>query len=122
MSAQIIEKDGMPEYAIIPYDEYIQLRETAEMAEDVHLFDEAMATPSEVFPSSLIDRLLSDENPIRVWRKYRGLSLTQLAEACGVSIAYISQIENGVRDGARLLQKMIEVLNVSMDQLVKNPD
>jgi hypothetical protein len=41
MNVQIIEKDGQPEWAIIPYAEYERLREDAEMLQDVRAYDEA---------------------------------------------------------------------------------
>lgn len=35
MSIQIIEKNGVPEYAVIPYEEYQRLLEQAEEAQDL---------------------------------------------------------------------------------------
>ena len=35
MSAQIIEREGKPEYAVLPYDEYLKLVELAEDVRDL---------------------------------------------------------------------------------------
>ena len=36
---QIIERDGKPEWAVLPYDLYLQLAEEAEMLEDIRDYD-----------------------------------------------------------------------------------
>jgi hypothetical protein len=45
MNVQILEKDGQPEWAIIPYQEYQQLLELKEELDDIHEFDTALAMP-----------------------------------------------------------------------------
>ena len=39
----------------------------------------------EAIPDAVVGRLLDGENPVRVWREYRGLSLRSLAERAGIS-------------------------------------
>src|SRR3546814_3871263 len=48
----------------------------------------------------MVERLLDGENPVRVWREHRGLTVKALAERAGISAAYLSQIEGGQRDGS----------------------
>ena len=77
------------------------------------------AGDDESFPAELADRLLSGEHPLKVWREYRGLTLAQLGEVCGVSAAALSQIETGKREpSVGLLKKLAEALRVDMDDLV----
>jgi PHD/YefM family antitoxin component YafN of YafNO toxin-antitoxin module len=38
MSVQVIEKNGKPEWAVLPYDEYERLVEEAEMLQDVRAY------------------------------------------------------------------------------------
>ncbi len=38
---QLIIKEGQPEYAVVPYEMYLQLVEDAEMLEDIRDYDEA---------------------------------------------------------------------------------
>ena len=119
MKTQIIEKDGKPEYAILPYDEYEALIEALEDAADTNaVFDE-----TDLVPIELVDRLIAGESPIKVWREHRGLNQTKLAEAVGVSAGYLSQIENSAREGTiELFRKIAAVLQVSIDDLVKSQD
>jgi len=54
-----------------------------------------------------------------VWRDYRGMSAKDLASACGMSAAYLSEIENGRKEGSvTVLKKLAEALNVSLEDLV----
>jgi DNA-binding XRE family transcriptional regulator len=97
MTTQIIEKNGKPEWAVIPFSEYQRLVHKAELAEDNRDFDAAASGASELVPAEVLDRLLNNENPLLVWRKHRGLTQHQLAKKTGVAKGYISQIENGKR-------------------------
>ncbi|KAF0218983.1 MAG: XRE family transcriptional [Geobacteraceae bacterium] len=127
MKAQIIRKNGKPEYAVIPYDEYRRLVEDAEMLADVRDFDAARnafaASEEELIPAEVVDRLLDGANPVRVWREYRGLSAAELAKACGVTAAAISQIESGKRKSSViLLKKIARILKVDLDTLTVTED
>ena len=96
MKAQVIEKDGDPEWAVIPYQVYIQLVEDAEMLQDIRDYDEAkqaIAEGEELIPSSITFAILDGRNPIQVWREYRGLAEEALAQAAHVTLAELVQIE-----------------------------
>jgi ribosome-binding protein aMBF1 (putative translation factor) len=98
MSVQVIEKDGKPEWAVLPYEEYERLVEEAEMLQDVRAYDEAkkaVAAEEELVPSEVTYAILDGGNPVRVWREHRGMSRKQLAEASGLSAPYLSRIESG---------------------------
>lgn len=119
MSVQIIRKKGEPEWAVIPYDEYERLREAAELAEDAELARRALARDEERVPVEIVDRLIERENPVRVWREYRGLSRAQLAEKAEITAAYLSQIESGRRGGSsKVLRAIAATLDVDLDDIV----
>ncbi|OGT89037.1 MAG: XRE family transcriptional regulator [Gammaproteobacteria bacterium RIFOXYA12_FULL_61_12] len=122
MSAQIIEQSGKPEYAVVPWDEWQAIMERLEELQDIVDADAAKAAirgGEETFPAELVDRLLSGENKVRVWREYRGLTAARLAELAGVTPAAISQIESGKRGlSVDLLKKLAEALRLDLDDLV----
>jgi DNA-binding XRE family transcriptional regulator len=94
-----------------------------EMLQDIRDYDEvklALANGhEELIPSKVTYALLDGENPIRVWREYRGLTQQQVAEAAGISKPYLSQLESGQRKGtAEVLAAVAKALNVSLDDLV----
>ena len=56
MKAQIIEKDGRPEFAVLPYEEYVRLIEEAEMLQDIGDYDAAkgaLERDEELIPSEV---------------------------------------------------------------------
>ncbi|MBI3153568.1 MAG: helix-turn-helix transcriptional regulator [Chloroflexi bacterium] len=119
---QIIERDGKPEWAVIPYAEYIELIEQAELLEDVRDFDRLSAAVAngeeELIPSEVVYAILDGENPIKVWREYRKLTQQQLADAVGISKPYLSQIETGKRKGTTdILSAVAKALHVSLDDV-----
>jgi DNA-binding XRE family transcriptional regulator len=122
MTVQIIEKDGRPEWAVVPYETYKQLLEDAEMLQDVCDYDEAhkaIAGGEELVPADVVYAILDGESPIRVWREYRGLSQNQVAEQAGISVSYLSQIESGRRKGrTAVLAALARVLGVTLDDIV----
>ncbi|HLE92614.1 MAG TPA: hypothetical protein VI753_15795 [Anaerolineales bacterium] len=67
---QIIERDGKPEWAILPYEEYLQLIEQAELLEDIRDFDEISAAiergDEELIPTEVVNAILDGKNPIKV--------------------------------------------------------
>ena len=73
----------------------------------------------EAVPIAVVDRLLAGENPIRVWREHRGLSLIRLANAAGLGKGYLSQLERGARQGpVATIQRLAAALRVDLDDLV----
>lgn len=70
MSVQIIEKNGNPEWAVIPYEGYQRLVAEAEMLEDIRHYDEVKSAltneEEELIPSEVTYAVLDGENPIRV--------------------------------------------------------
>ena len=73
----------------------------------------------EAVPAAVVDRLLAGDNPIRVWREYRGMSLVALAAACEIGKGYLSQLETGQRQGpVATLKQLAQALRVDLDDLV----
>lgn len=71
------------------------------------------------FPPDAADRLFNGENPVRVWRKHRGLSVSNLAAACEFTPAAVSQIETGQRSPSIEKLKLIAAaLNVEVDDII----
>lgn len=92
--------------------------------EDIRAYDEAkarIAQGEELIPAEVTFALIDGENPIRVWRQHRELTLQNLADQVGISKPYLSQLESGKRSGsAEVLRQIAEVLDISLDDLV-NP-
>ena len=119
---QLIVKDGEPEYAVIPIVAYRRMAAALEDAEDSAAIDRAWTDDAagETVPGAVVKGILDGGSPLRVWRKFRGLTLASLARSVGVSRGYLSQIENGHKSGTLdLFRRLSGALDVSMDQLVE---
>jgi DNA-binding XRE family transcriptional regulator len=122
MKVQVIERNGKPEWAVIPYEEYRRLVEEAEMLRDVRAYDEAkkaIAEGEELVPSDVTYAILDGGSPVRVWREHRGMTQQQLAEAVGISVPYLSQIESGKRRGStEVLSAIAKALGLTLSDIV----
>jgi DNA-binding XRE family transcriptional regulator len=123
MNIQIIEHNGVPEYAIVPFGEWEAIRDRLEESEDIHdarTISAAIAAGEETYPHEFVKRLSSDESPLKVWREYRKFTLATLAKACGVSTPALSQIENSKRTpSVELLVKLSSALCCDMEDLIR---
>ena len=89
MDIQIISRDGEPEYAVLPWDQYQALLKAAGQQQPV-------ATPSstaQVAPDQAL-RPLAD---LRGLREAKGLAIESLARTVGISPSYLGLIESGER-------------------------
>jgi len=123
MTVQIIKQGDKPEWAVVPYDAYLQLVEKAEMAQDVQDYDKIKAAlehgDDELIPSEVVYAILDGGNPIKIWREYRGMSQHEMAENAGISVPYLSQLETNKRKGSLdALSAIAKALRVSLEHIV----
>jgi DNA-binding XRE family transcriptional regulator len=116
--------DRVPEVRVVGGSaaaEFVLLRadELSEIVEDAAAAAAYERTrDEETVPLSVVDRLLANENPVKVWREHRGLTLTALAGKAAIGKGYLSQIERGTRRGPiATMQKLANALNVDLDDL-----
>lgn len=89
MDIQIISRDGAPEYAVLPWDQYQALLKAAGQ-------QQPLPTPSptaQAAPSQDL-RPLAD---LRGLREAKGLAIETLARTVGISPSYLGLIESGER-------------------------
>ena len=102
MNIQIIEKNGKPEWAVIPFKEYEKIQAALEDAEDIKDIEENLKAIQEgketTIPGEITFAILDGTNPIRAWREYKKIKMNELAQKVGISSAYLSQIENNKRN------------------------
>ena len=122
-NAQIIISPTGERLVVLTEAEYRALVDAAADAADVAMirrFEERLAAgDEELLPEEMVDRILDGENPIRVWREHRGLTVKALAEEAGIAPAYLSQLETGKRAGTvATVKKLAGALGVRVDDLV----
>ena len=121
MAVQFLEIGGQT-MAVLPVGDYEQLLNIAEDKSDISAAldsEKRRANGEEYFPAEMVDRLLAGENAVKVWRQYRMLTLRQLGLMVGAASSYLSEIENGKRQGRPALwRKLAEALEAEMEDIV----
>jgi DNA-binding XRE family transcriptional regulator len=118
-AAQKFVTPGGEAFVIVPLDEYEALLDAADVAAANRIMADIAAGREELIPAAVVDRFLSGDNPIRVWREYRGLTAADLAARIGISAAYLSELETGKKTGGvETLRKLAGALNLDIDDLV----
>jgi DNA-binding XRE family transcriptional regulator len=123
MDVQTITTPSGERLVVITEANYKRLVEAAEDAADlaeVSKFQRRLAAgEEELVPADVVERLLSGENRIRVWREHRGMSATALAEKANIAQPFLSQLETGKREGTvETLRKIAASLSLTIDDLV----
>ena len=113
--------DGV-DYVAIPRKEFGALPFDEEKF-DIASFDRVKAQlasgEEELMPAEFADRILDGESPLRVWREFRGQTLQALADRVEVSKGYLSEIENGHKDGSvRVMKRVAEALGLALTDIV----
>lgn len=108
--------------------DYEALLDALEDAEDVAALRAAEAAvgrgESELVPVEMVERLLSGESPVRVWRHHRGITAHALARAAGLAPSYLSEIERGRKPGSfDAMTRLARALDVAIEDLARvDPD
>lgn len=119
---QFIEKDGTPQYAVLPIEYYREIVSLLDDFKDYSAIDQAVVDDQDgkTVPASVVNSILDGNLPLRAWRESRGITLSSLAERVGLSKSYLSQIETGRKPGTlALFQHISIILDVSIDDLVE---
>ena len=118
---QVIEQDGKPAFYVVPADLWERMREAAEDAQDIADLERFEREDDGVrYPAAVAMAMADGASPLRAWREHKAMTLQVLADAAGLSRAYISQIEGGKRIGsAATLAKLAQALGVSVVALIR---
>ncbi|MCF1481652.1 MULTISPECIES: helix-turn-helix domain-containing protein [Rhizobium/Agrobacterium group] len=103
---------------VLPLAEYESLIDRSDIAAADKVKADIAAGDDELVPAEVVNQLLADENPVKVWRMFRKMTARELAEQAGISAPYISEIESGKKDGSfATMKKIAEALRVDLDDL-----
>ncbi|AIR89867.1 helix-turn-helix domain-containing protein [Pseudomonas cremoricolorata] len=93
MGIQVISRDGQPEYAVVPWEQYQALLKAAGQAPAKS--DEHSEEASALAPEQVALPALSELAHLRVTK---GIAPEALARNVGISPAYLAMIESGERE------------------------
>ena len=120
MTVQIVKIAGQ-KIAMLPFEEYRKLMDVAEDKADEQAADALAArrdAGEEYLPVELADRIMDGENPLRVWRTYRGFTQGQLGQEVNRQAAFISKLESGEAEGGvGLWARLADALGVPIEDI-----
>ena len=107
------DAQGEAQHAILPWDQFQELMQTAKAGEPAAQIGELQLPPQ-------VSRGIAEgQHPVRAWRDYRNLSQAQLAAVVGISRAYLAQIEGGERTGTlEVTARIARALGCRIEQLI----
>ncbi len=117
-----IQRNGK-NFVLIPEDDFDSMMDHLTMSEDIAAFDIALESNEEAFPIELGEKLTEATHQgnslLPIWREYRGMSQTELAQKSGIVQSYISAIEAGKKRGSiDAMKALANALNITIDDLV----
>ena len=120
---QVIEQDGEPRFAVLPWKDWRAIAAALEDRSDVLLVarsEARMAAGEETIPGAVIDAIvLNGETPLAAYRKWRGLKQVDLAERAGLNQAYVSELEAGKKTPSlEALQSLAAALDLDVGLLI----
>ena len=89
MDIQIISRNGEPEYAVLPWDQYQALLKAAGQQQP--------SPPASSTAQAASDQVLRPLADLRGLREAKGLAIETLARTVGISPSYLGLIESGER-------------------------
>lgn len=106
----ILDGNGQALFAILPWADYTKL------------VQQAAKNSEETMPFELTKRVIVDgENPIRVYREYRGISQSDLAKLAGISLGFLNRVEgNYVNASRKTLARLANAMNMDIGWLEKD--
>lgn len=107
---QIIEQDGKPAFAVIPYEDFLKLSRIYEENRD----DSDVWIPHEVVKANA----LNDVPLIRAWREHLGLTQREVAERAGMSQPAYAKLERpDARPRRSTIKKIADAMELKVEQV-----
>ena len=101
--ATIIEKDGLPEYVVVPYEEFLRF----------------VQREAGLIPNEVVSRYVDCDSIVRAWREHLGLTQAEVAERMHISQSAYSQLEASPHLRPSSRGKIARALGISDEQLVQ---
>jgi DNA-binding XRE family transcriptional regulator len=107
MKHDLIHIQGKP-YVLVPLHEYRMMDNAQDAGNDNEI------------PADVLDRVYAgQESPVKILRKFRGMTQQELAAAAGISRPYLTEIETGRKPGSiSALKSLSEALKAPVGLLV----
>lgn len=108
---------------IMPEADYDRMVEELEELRDSEIAQRVLreieSGEEELLTHAEVTEMLAARTPLAFWRRKRDLTQAALADAAGISQAFLSEIESGQKPGtAATLKKIADALRLTVDDLI----
>jgi ribosome-binding protein aMBF1 (putative translation factor) len=116
-NVSFIEDSHGKKAVILALKDYQKIQNQLEELEDIKSYIQHKEHPEDTLPFELVQDLLDSNNSkVKLFRQYKGLTISELAKAAGITESYLSQIENFRRKGTvDIYKKLANILDIDMD-------
>jgi len=110
INAQILKNiSGKPEFAVIPYTEYLKLTKG---------ISGKPKSKEPLIPHDVVEMVaIKDFSPAKAWRKHLGLTQADIAKALGVSQPAYAKQEAQEKLSAQAIKQVAKALGIKESQL-----
>ena len=111
-SVQIIEQNGQPLFAVIPYADYL-------LAFNPPVVKKVRIPQGDSIPNEVVNLMFNQKMTLaRAWREYLGLTQDEVAAKMGMTQSALAQIESSAKPRKATRQKLAEALGINIEQLI----
>jgi len=116
-NVSFIEDSHGKKAVILALKDYQKIQNQLEELEDIKSYIQHKEHPEDTLPFELVQNLLdSKSSKVKLFRQYRGLTISELAKSADITESYLSQIENSRRKGTvDLYKKLANILDIDME-------
>jgi len=104
-NVQIIKQNGIPAFAVIPYEDYLALV--------------PQRPGDDAVPQEVAEKVILENIPLaKAWRLHLGLTQREVAKKAGITQAALSQMERAENPNrTATLEKLAAAMELSVEQL-----
>jgi len=103
---QVIEKDGVPVFVLVPYEDYLENFKSQDA--------DSLYIPNEVVKAHAID----GKTLLRAWREFKGVTQKEMAGRMNINQSAYSQIERSEKPHEATIKKAALALRIDNRLLV----
>lgn len=103
------------DFAKVPVEE---LQDMLDALEGDKIMSQIESGETETFPGDLVFAILAGKNPIKAFRKHRGMTQCDLAGFANLKQPAVARAEKGGTTSVAALKAIADALHVDMDMLI----
>ncbi len=117
LNPQIIQQNGQPAFAVLPWDEYRRLIKAAKTYAPYESKD--LEEPDVWFPHEVVKtNVIEGKSLIKAWREFLNLTQQQLADRANLPQSSIARMETSDKlPRTATLKKLANAMNITVEQL-----